>query len=101
VDKAEDTKTGELVTIKQEKPIFDDILDAKRMLSKISILRTMNYPAIIQMKDLIVDAENPNDDSTIFVRAKSQNQRRQPTLLHLRKCLRQHSNLSQPRHLKQ
>jgi mitogen-activated protein kinase 1/3 len=60
-----------MVAIKKVKSIFDDIVDAKRMLREITILRTMDHPNIVRMKDIIADAENPSFDSMIFVMEKA------------------------------
>ncbi len=56
VYKAVDTRNGEIVAIKQVKSIFDDVVDAKRMLREITILRTMNHANIVKIKDLIADS---------------------------------------------
>lgn len=61
---AKDNLTGELVAIKELKGIFDDFIDARRMLREICIMIHLNHPCIIKIKEVIV---KPNDFSSFFI----------------------------------
>lgn len=51
---AQDNATNELVAIKNIKGLFEDLLDAKRLLREISILRHLDHPNIIKIKDVVI-----------------------------------------------
>ena len=45
--------TGELVAIKHVTKIFDDIIDSKRLLREISILRYLDHPNVVKIREII------------------------------------------------
>jgi mitogen-activated protein kinase 1/3 len=45
--------TGERVAIKHVSKIFDDIVDCKRLLREISILRYLNHPNVVKIREII------------------------------------------------
>ena len=53
VCEAKHLPTGERVAIKQMTGIFDDIVDCKRLLREISILRYLNHPNVVKLKEII------------------------------------------------
>ena len=57
--------TGETVAIKELKGIFNDFLDARRMLREICVMRLLNHPCIIKIKEVIV--EDPDFNSFLIV----------------------------------
>jgi mitogen-activated protein kinase 1/3 len=67
VCQATDNRSGDTVAVKQVTGIFDDVVDAKRMLREISILRTMDHPNIIKIKDIIVPPNDANFNSVFIV----------------------------------
>jgi len=50
---AEDMKTGEKVAIKKVKDCFHNLTDAKRILREIKLLRHLDHPNIIKLKDMV------------------------------------------------
>ena len=52
--------TGELVAIKDLNGIFNEFLDARRMLREISVMRLLHHPCIIKIKEVIVSGQNFN-----------------------------------------
>ena len=53
VCEAKHLPTNERVAIKQMTGIFDDIVDCKRLLREISILRYLNHPNVVKIKEII------------------------------------------------
>ena len=53
VCEAKHLPTGERVAIKQMTGIFDDIVDCKRLLREICILRYLNHPNVVKLKEII------------------------------------------------
>lgn len=47
-----DTTTGESVAVKKVSRLFEDAVDAKRLLREIKLLAFLDYPGILQLKDL-------------------------------------------------
>ena len=45
--------SNERVAIKHVDKIFDDIIDCKRLLREISILRYLNHPNIVKIREII------------------------------------------------
>lgn len=45
--------TGERVAIKHVAKIFDDIIDSKRLLREISILRYLDHPNVVKIREII------------------------------------------------
>ena len=54
VCEAINNETGGRCAIKQVTNLFEDVNDAKRLLREISILKKLNHPSIVQVKELIV-----------------------------------------------
>lgn len=63
VFEAKDNTTNERLAIKNVKSIFEDLTEAKHMLREICIMRTLNHPNIVKIKDIIIppDSENYNN----------------------------------------
>lgn len=62
--KAKDVKTGKDVAIKIIGRVFDDLIDGKRILRELAILKRLSHPNIINLLDIFVpnnDYENFND----------------------------------------
>ena len=60
VFEARDTVTNEKIAVKNVKSIFDDEIEAKHMLREICIMRTLDHPNIVKVKDIILP---PNSDN--------------------------------------
>ena len=54
VVEAKDNETNEKVAIKQISNLFEDVNEAKRLLREISIMKILDHPSIIKVKELIV-----------------------------------------------
>lgn len=63
VFEAKDTQTSEKLAIKNVKSIFEDEIEGKHMLREICIMRTLDHPNIVKIKDIIIppDSENYNN----------------------------------------
>uniref|UniRef100_A0A6U1B509 Mitogen-activated protein kinase n=1 Tax=Rhizochromulina marina TaxID=1034831 RepID=A0A6U1B509_9STRA len=65
---AEDTATGERVAIKKIRRVFNDLVDAKRILREIKLLRHFqNHENIITVKDLITVPPNTIDFTDVYI----------------------------------
>ncbi len=53
---ANDIKTGEKVAIKKVPRAFDDLIDAKRILREIKLLRHFTHENVIALKDILKPA---------------------------------------------
>eukprot|EP00744_Colponema_vietnamica_P004097 GILI01006171.1.p1 GENE.GILI01006171.1~~GILI01006171.1.p1 ORF type:complete len:646 (-),score=111.79 GILI01006171.1:224-2161(-) len=64
----EDTVTGEKVAVKKVFNIFQELMDAKRLLRELRILRTLQHSNIIQVRDLLLppSPEGFNDIYIVF-----------------------------------
>ena len=60
VFEARDTQSGEKLAIKNVKSIFEDETEAKHMLREICIMRTLNHPNIVKIKDIILPPNSEN-----------------------------------------
>jgi serine/threonine protein kinase len=60
VCEAINTETNERVAIKQITRIFEDIHEAKRLLREISILKILEHPNIVKVKDVIISGTREN-----------------------------------------
>lgn len=58
--------TGKKVAIKKIKELFDDIVDAKRILREITLLRKINHPHIVKIID-ILEPKDPKNFQTLYV----------------------------------
>lgn len=58
--------TGKKVAIKKIKELFDDIIDAKRILREITLLRKINHPNIVKILDILMPKDLKNFQ-TIYV----------------------------------
>ena len=47
-------ETGERVAIKQVTRLFEDLEDTKRMLREVTLLKSLNHPHIVKLKEIIV-----------------------------------------------
>lgn len=63
VVKAKNIKTGKNVAIKRIKNLFDDLIDGKRVLREICLLKKLNHPNIINLLDIVIpdDMKNFNE----------------------------------------
>ena len=60
VFQARDTATNEILAIKNVKSIFEDETEAIHMLREICIMRTLNHPNIVKIKDIIIPPNSEN-----------------------------------------
>lgn len=67
VCKAIDLRTGTEIAIKKVAPVFRDLIDTRRLLREIRVLRTLSHPCIIRILDL-VPSVNTVDFSDLYVR---------------------------------
>jgi mitogen-activated protein kinase 1/3 len=67
VYEALDRQTGESVAIKRTSRLFYSVLDAKRTLREIRILRSLEHPNITNLQDLYLSPNPENFDTVIFV----------------------------------
>ncbi|KAH0476808.1 MAG: uncharacterized protein KVP18_000303 [Porospora cf. gigantea A] len=61
-----DTQNEEVVAIKRIHKVFEDLIDAKRILREIAILRRMDSPYIVGLKDIIVP-EDPKTFNELYI----------------------------------
>lgn len=66
VIEAEEKGTGKLVAIKRVPGLFEDLIDTKRVLREITLLRFMKNENIVELLDIVYDKKNPEFD-TIFL----------------------------------
>ena len=66
VIQAEHRRTKKKVAIKRVTALFEDLIDTKRILREITLLRFMKNQFVIELLDIMYDTENPNFD-TIFL----------------------------------
>lgn len=72
VVKARHAVTGKLVAIKRIVRIFSDLVDAKRILREIALLKRLNHPNIVTLIEVIVpDNELDNFDELFLVLEKA------------------------------
>ena len=58
--------TGERVAIKNVGKIFDDIIDCKRLLREITILKYLNHPNVVKIRE-IIKPDNLEDFNELYV----------------------------------
>ena len=58
--------TGKKVAIKKIKELFDDIIDAKRILREITLLRKINHPNVVKIVD-ILEPKDLKNFQTIYI----------------------------------
>jgi mitogen-activated protein kinase 1/3 len=75
--------TGEIVAIKELKGIFNDFLDARRMLREISVMRLLDHPCIIKIKEVILTKPDFNSLFIVMEHAETDLKKiiRSPTFL--------------------
>ena len=66
VIEAEEKATGKLVAIKRVPGLFEDLIDTKRVLREITLLRFMKNEYIVELLDIMYDTKNEEFD-TIFL----------------------------------
>ena len=66
VIEAEEKATGKLVAIKRVPGLFEDLIDTKRVLREITLLRFMKNENIVELLDIVYDKNNEEFD-TIFL----------------------------------
>lgn len=52
--KAKCVKTGKDVAIKRIDHVFDDLIDGKRVLREITLLKRMNHPNIVNLLEVVI-----------------------------------------------
>lgn len=50
--------TGKFVAIKKISQLFDDLIDGKRVLREITLLRKINHPFIVRLLDIMIPDDN-------------------------------------------
>ena len=66
VIQARNKETNKIVAIKRVMGLFEDLIDTKRILREITLLRFMKNQFIVELQDIIYDKNDPNFD-TIFL----------------------------------
>jgi mitogen-activated protein kinase 1/3 len=72
VCEAINNETGERVAIKHITNLFEDIADSKRLLREISILKTLNHPCVVRVKEIIVSGTPEQFDECYIVMEHAQ-----------------------------
>ncbi len=67
VVKATNNKTGKEVAIKRIKHVFDDLIDGKRILREIALLKRLRHPNIINLLEIIIPEEELNTFNEIYL----------------------------------
>ena len=67
VVKAKCKKTGKFVAIKQINHLFDDLIDGKRVLREIALLKRINHPYIVKLIEIIIPEENIETFNEIYL----------------------------------
>src|SRR3546814_7085890 len=63
-----DTRIGEEIAIKKVAPVFQDLIDTRRLAREVRVLRTLAHPCIIKISDLVPPV-NTVDFRELYVRA--------------------------------
>ena len=66
VIQARNKETNKIVAIKRVMGLFEDLIDTKRILREITLLRFMKNQFIVELQEIIYDQEDKNFD-TIFL----------------------------------
>jgi mitogen-activated protein kinase 1/3 len=66
VFEGKDKQTGEKVAIKNIKSLFEYEVEAKRMLREICIMRYLNHPNIVKIKDVVIP-KSSDDFNNVFI----------------------------------
>ncbi|OMJ92347.1 hypothetical protein SteCoe_4899 [Stentor coeruleus] len=85
VCEARHVPTGERVAIKHVTKIFDDIIDCKRLLREISILRYLDHPNVVKIREIIKpsDLDNFNELYVVMEHAQSDLKKLVKSTIHL------------------
>lgn len=67
VFEAKDIETNECVAIKNVKSIFEYEFEAKHMLREICIMRTLNHPNIVKIKDVVIPKSSEHFNNVYIV----------------------------------
>jgi mitogen-activated protein kinase 1/3 len=62
-----DKKTGKDVAIKVMTNVFDDLIDGKRILREIALLKKLSHPNIVNLIDVFIPSDNMNDFDEVCV----------------------------------
>jgi mitogen-activated protein kinase 1/3 len=60
------TETGQRVAIKQVCRLFEDIMDTKRLLREVTILKAMNHPNVVKVIEILTPG-TPDDFNEIYI----------------------------------
>ena len=66
VFEAQDLQTNEKVAIKNVKSLFEYNIEAKHMLREICIMRTLNHPNIVKIKDVVIP-KSSEDYNNVYI----------------------------------
>ncbi|OMJ75268.1 hypothetical protein SteCoe_25626 [Stentor coeruleus] len=85
VCEARHVPSGERVAIKHVTKIFDDIVDCKRLLREISILRYLDHPNVVKIREIIKpnDLDNFNELYVVMEHAQSDLKKLVKSTIHL------------------
>lgn len=67
VVKAKCKKTGNSVAIKRISHLFDDLIDGKRVLREIAILKRLNHPNIVNLIEIVIPEDNIENFNEIYL----------------------------------
>lgn len=67
VCEATDLRTGNAVAIKKNKKVFHDLIDAKRILRELKLLRHFNHPDIVKLLDCIPPDSGPDEFQDVYL----------------------------------
>jgi len=67
VCEAIDSRTGNTVAIKKNKNVFHDLIDAKRILRELKLLRHFNHPDVVKLLDVIPPEEGPDSFGDVYL----------------------------------
>lgn len=73
VCEARHVPTGQRVAIKQMTKIFDDLVDCKRLLREVCILKYLNHPNVVKMREILLpkNLQNFNELYVVMEHAQS------------------------------
>lgn len=67
VVEAQHKQTGKTVAIKRVTSLFEDLIDTKRILREITLLRFMKNQFVVELLDIMYDSKNQTQFDTIFL----------------------------------
>lgn len=72
VAEARHLPTGDRVAIKHLTQIFDDLVDCKRLLREVTILRYLNHPSVVKLREILLPSDVSNFNELFIVMEHAQ-----------------------------